>query len=100
MRNHGFLLTESGWQLSPAYDVNPIYFGTGLSLNISVTDNSLDFDLAVSVAKYFRLTDSQAASIIDQTKKVVGDWPKLADKYQISSKEKDMMAAAFELATA
>jgi len=100
LRNHGFLLTESGWQLSPAYDVNPIYFGTGLSLNISVTDNSLDFDLAVSVAKYFRLTDSQAASIIDQTKKVVSDWPKLADKYQISSKEKDMMVAAFELATA
>lgn len=32
---NGFLLTEGGWQLSPAYDINPTYFGTALSLNIS-----------------------------------------------------------------
>ncbi|MGI8634439.1 MAG: HipA domain-containing protein [Segetibacter sp.] len=23
LRNHGFLLTNNGWILSPAYDVNP-----------------------------------------------------------------------------
>ncbi len=40
LRNHGFLLTNDGWRLSPAYDVNPVYFGTGLTLNISETDNA------------------------------------------------------------
>jgi serine/threonine-protein kinase HipA len=40
LRNHGFLLTPDGWTLSPAYDVNPVYFGTGLTLNISETDNA------------------------------------------------------------
>ena len=49
MLNHGFLLTSDGWTLSPAYDVNPVYFGSGLTLNISETDNSLDWHLAKSV---------------------------------------------------
>jgi HipA-like C-terminal domain len=31
LRNHGFLLTPDGWTLSPAYDVNPVYCGTGIS---------------------------------------------------------------------
>ena len=35
LRNHGFLLTNQGWILSPAYDINPIETGTGLKLNIS-----------------------------------------------------------------
>jgi len=41
LRNHGFLLTERGWILSPAYDINPNETGLGLSLNISESDNSL-----------------------------------------------------------
>jgi serine/threonine-protein kinase HipA len=98
LRNHGFLLTEGGWQLSPAFDINPVYFGTGLSLNISTDDNSLDFDLALSVAEYFRLSNSKAKDIIAQTKKNVGKWSRLADKYQISRKEQDQMSVAFELA--
>ncbi|MDO6433488.1 HipA domain-containing protein [Flavitalea sp. BT771] len=98
LRNHGFLLTESGWQLSPAYDINPIYFGTGLSLNISSDDNSLDFDLALSVAGYFRVTSSQAKDIIIRTKKTVSKWRQLANKYQIPRQEQEQMSAAFELA--
>ena len=41
LRNHGFLLNKEGWSLSPAYDINPIEKGSGLSLNISEFDNSL-----------------------------------------------------------
>ncbi|MEO1655522.1 MAG: HipA domain-containing protein, partial [Bacteroidota bacterium] len=54
LRNHGFLLFKNGWKLSPAYDINPIEKGTGLSLNISEDDNSLDFDLCIEVIDYFR----------------------------------------------
>lgn len=96
LRNHGFLLTTNGWQLSPAYDVNPVYFGSGLSLNISETDNSLSFELVSDVAKYFRVTDRKAADIIKTTKTAVKGWHKLADKYKIPPQEKDKMAAAFE----
>ena len=96
LRNHGFLLTQNGWQLSPAYDINPIYFGKGLSLNISETDNSLNFDLAREVAKYFRVTSANADDFIASTEKVVKSWRRVAKKFKIPSREQDMMASAFE----
>jgi serine/threonine-protein kinase HipA len=96
LRNHGFLLTPNGWSLSPAYDVNPVYFGTGLTLNISETDNALDWDLAKSVAKYFRIKNAQAAEIIAQTRATVNQWPKIASKYKIKRSEQELMAQAFE----
>jgi serine/threonine-protein kinase HipA len=96
LRNHGFLLTPEGWSLSPAYDVNPVYFGTGLSLNISETDNALDWELARSVAGYFRIRDQDAQKMIDQTKKAVRLWPKIATKYKIKRSEQELMAPAFD----
>jgi len=96
LRNHGFLLPDDGWTLSPAYDVNPVYFGTGLTLNISETDNALDWDLARSVAKYFRIKDEQATAIIAKTRNTVGQWPKIAAKYKIKRSEQELMAQAFE----
>lgn len=96
LRNHGFLLSPTGWKLAPAYDVNPVYYGTGLSLNISETDNSLHFDIVREVAKYFRVKDSQAKETIGKTRQIVKQWGKLADKYKIPSKEQDLMSSAFE----
>lgn len=96
LRNHGFLLTRDGWTLSPAYDINPVYYGNGLTLNISETDNSLDWDLARSVAKYFRINDKRATDIITHTQKTVSQWPTIASKYKIKRAEQELMAQAFE----
>jgi serine/threonine-protein kinase HipA len=71
LRNHGFLLTPNGWKLSPAYDVNPNPKGTGLKLNISAHDNSLDLNLAIEVAPFFRLTNEKAIAIIQNTVNVI-----------------------------
>ena len=95
LRNHGFLLSETGWRLSPAYDINPNEYGKGLHLNISDTDNSLDLDLALSVAEYFRLDKQKADRIINQVKKSIGSWRRLAVKYKIPKAEQERMAAAF-----
>ena len=96
LRNHGFILSSQGWHLSPAYDVNPTSFGTGLTLNISETDNSLDFDLAISVSKYFRIENSIANTIVSEVKKEVKNWNKIARKYGIPKNEQDRMSTAFE----
>lgn len=64
LRNHGFLLTERGWTLSPVYDVNPFPDGTGLTLNISEDDNSLDLELALSVSPHFRIKPAEGTAII------------------------------------
>ena len=96
LRNHGFLLAEKGWRLSPAYDINPNEFGSGLSLNISEMDNSLDLELALSVAEYFRVDKQKANLIIEQVKSSVSNWRSVAKDIGIPKAEQDRMSKAFE----
>jgi serine/threonine-protein kinase HipA len=96
LRNHGFILTEKGWILSPAFDINPNEDGSGLSLNISLDDNSLDLDLTLEVADYFRLTNENALNIIETIKKSVINWRSVANKYQLPKSEQELMAKVFE----
>lgn len=98
LRNHGFLLTPKGWILSPAYDINPVYFGNGLTLNISENDNSLDLELALSVIKYFRVSRVDANKMIKEIRAAVSGWKKIATKYKIGNQEQERMASAFEWA--
>jgi serine/threonine-protein kinase HipA len=95
LRNHGFLLSEGGWQLSPAYDLNPDPNGAGLSLNISETDNALSFDLALEVAPFFRLKSSAAEAILREVREAVAGWKQHAKTLGIASSEQEIMAAAF-----
>jgi len=97
LRNHGFILTDKGWVLSPAYDINPVENGTGLKLNISENDNSLDFNLALVVLEYFRIDEKKALNIIKQIKSVVSDWRRVANSYNISKTEQELMATAFRI---
>lgn len=97
LRNHGFILTDKGWVLSPAYDINPVENGTGLKLNISENDNSLDFDLALEVIEYFRLDEKKGLNIIKQIKTVVSNWRSIADSYNISKTEQELMQKAFRI---
>jgi serine/threonine-protein kinase HipA len=96
LRNHGFLLTNQGYRLSPAYDINPNEFGGGLSLNISEKDNSLDLDLALSVSEYFWVDEKKATTIISKVKASVNNWRDTAKKVGISKTEQDRMSKAFE----
>lgn len=95
LRNHGFLLSDKGWILSPAYDINPVENATGLRLNISETDNSLDLNLAMEVIKYFRLSAEKATQIMEEVKNSVKAWRISAEKYKIPIAEQEIMAGAF-----
>ncbi|MFI8743847.1 type II toxin-antitoxin system HipA family toxin [Pseudomonas sp. NPDC077186] len=100
LRNHGFILVpDKGWQLSAAYDMNPVPYADGLKLNVSESDNALDLDLALSVAGYFRLKQQDALEIIEDFRtKVRLLWRPAAKKLGISVKEQGQMASAFRLA--
>lgn len=97
LRNHGFLLQERGWVLSPAYDINPVAMGLGLSLNISRDDNSQSFDLARSVAPIFRINHVRADAIIDEVVTVVRRWPEYGKHLQLPSHEVSRMKSAFRV---
>lgn len=97
LRNHGFILSEKGWMISPAFDINPDETGTGLSLNISGNDNSLSFELALETAEYFRLDIDEAEKIADEIKSNVSSWKAVAEKYGISKREQSSMEKAFRI---
>lgn len=97
LRNHGFILTDRGWTLSPAYDINPVENGTGLKLNISENDNSLDLDLALEVIEYFRLDKKKALEIIKNIKSKVSNWRSIANNNHLPKNEQDIMANAFKI---
>ena len=96
LRNHGFLLGQDGWKLSPAFDINPVPTGTGLTLNINDEDNSLNTELAMEVAEFFRLDLATAKEIVNDIKINVKNWQKIATRYNLSKREQDLMSAAFE----
>lgn len=95
LRNHGFMLTDKGWVLSPAYDINPVATGGGLALNISKEDNSQDLDLVVDVAPYFRINEDRAVEILQELTAIVRSWSDCARQLGIPSREIHLMEGAF-----
>lgn len=95
LRNHGFILTDKGWILSPAYDLNPSVEKEGLALNVDMDDNALSLELAKSVGIYFRLNEGGMNSIIDEIKNAVRNWQNIASEIGISRGEQEIMQHAF-----
>lgn len=95
LRNHGFILTEKGWILSPAFDINPSIDKDGLALNIDSHNNALDFELAKSVGEYFQLRDAEMNIILAEVKAAVGGWKNVARDIGISRAEQELMSGAF-----
>ena len=99
MRNHGFILTEKGWRLSPAYDMNPNEMGIGLTLNISENSNALDISLALETAHLYQLKTEKAESILKDMHQEISNWRAVAKKFGISNSEIEQTKRAFRLVT-
>ncbi len=96
LRNHGFILNEKGWELSPAYDLNPSIEKDGLALNIDMDDNALNFELAKSVGEFFRLSEDEMGAILNEVVAVVKDWKAVAKELGIKKSEMELMSRAFK----
>lgn len=98
LRNHGFILTENGWRLSPLYDVNPVPYGETLALNISMDDNFISMELVVSVAKYFNINEKEAKKAVNEIGMTVREhWERMAGKCGLSRRACEYMRPAFEM---
>ncbi|MDR0866796.1 MAG: type II toxin-antitoxin system HipA family toxin [Candidatus Symbiothrix sp.] len=95
LRNHGFIYTETGWTLSPAFDINANETGTGLKLNINEDDNSLDLDLVMSTASYYLLSGERANQIKKEVLDAVAKWREVAKKYKATPSEIEQKVRAF-----
>jgi len=97
LRNHGFILTDTGWRLSPAYDMNPNELGNGLTLNISENSNDLDISLALETAHLYQLKSDRAESILKEMQQEISHWRTIAKKFGISHSEIEQTKRAFRL---
>jgi serine/threonine-protein kinase HipA len=100
LRNHGFLYHgDDGWQLSPAYDLNPTPTDVKpriLTTAINETDTSASLATAMEVAGHFELNGARAKEIAAQVGKAASKWRDEAAGQGIVKNEIDRMASAFE----
>jgi serine/threonine-protein kinase HipA len=99
LRNHGFILTQSGWRLSPAYDMNPNEMGNGLTLNISENSNEQDVVLALETARLYQLKKEKAEAILIEMQNEISKWRIVAEQFGIRNSEIDQTKRAFRLVT-
>ena len=85
-RNHGFLLTEKGWTLSPAYDMNPS-LKEYQSLMISSTSNKADLNILLDACEEYMLPRVKAQRIIKEVCEALNDWTMEANRLGIVKKE-------------
>ena len=100
LRNHGLLHHDTGWMLSPAYDMNPTPSDQGprvLTLALDEReDRSADLNLALSVADIFGIEGDEAKAIVADVGQAVADWETVAARHGIPPTQRHYMSSAFE----
>jgi len=100
LRNHAFLYVgPEGWQLAPAYDLNPVPTDIRpriLTTAIDLDDGTASLDLAMTVTGYFELDEGEAKTIAGEVGQAVATWREEATRMGLTHTEIDRMASAFE----
>lgn len=96
LRNHGFIVENGKWRLSPAYDLNanlkrPYYLSLELDSGMPIES----VDTLFEVADYFRLNEKSATEQFNHIKSAVSEWRTIAAHLGISRREQDDMAICF-----
>jgi serine/threonine-protein kinase HipA len=98
LRNHGVLWEETGWKLSPLYDVVPhVEIGTERSLVLSVGEQGRLATVTNAMSKYaqFGLDRNAALEIIDRVWRVVSEWKSRFEESGVSGADIELVAGAF-----
>lgn len=94
-RNHGFLLTQKGWILAPAYDINPT-LSEEQSLLISASSSTSSLNILLNACEEYMLSKATAYNIIEEVIAAVKDWRKVANKLGASKRDMSYFAPRFE----
>ncbi len=100
LRNHGFLYEgQDGWRLAPAYDLNPVPVDIKpriLTTAIDTEDSTASLELALSVAAYFELEETDARAIAVEVGQAVRCWREEGTRLGLARSQLERMASAFE----
>lgn len=94
-RNHAFLLDKKGWELSPAYDMNPT---NSLYQALLIDDHSNDSDLnrLYEAHELYMLDDTTARGIIIDVTRNMKYWEGMAQDAGLSRREIFYFSERFE----
>jgi len=95
LRNHGFLYSDKGWRISPAFDMNPNIERTDFATSIDGSGARNTIERAIKVCEDFRIDNSRGLCIVNEMKEAVSNWRKVAKKLGISAKGIDNMKEGF-----
>jgi len=84
-RNHGFLLTDKGWTLAPAYDINPS-MSRSQCLLINENTEAADIGILRDSCESYMLDRKDAEDIISEVSDTIRDWRNVAKANGISSR--------------
>lgn len=100
LRNHGFLwFGQSGWRLSPAYDLNPTpeeHKARILMTKISLDDATCSIELALEQAGFFGMKRTLCQRIVKEVAVAVSGWRQVAMALGESKVAIERMSSAFE----
>jgi serine/threonine-protein kinase HipA len=95
LRNHGFILTGTGWILAPAFDLNPNLDRAEHVLNLDETDNRPSLATVIETSEWYQLSKDRGRAIVDEVLAVTRRWRTAAQQARIARADIELTAAAF-----
>lgn len=95
LRNHGFLLTSTGWRLAPAFDVNPNLDKAEHVLNLDETDNRPSLATVIETAEWYLSSKDRGVEIVDEILEQTRQWRSAAEHAGIARADIELTAGAF-----
>ena len=94
-RNHAFLLNKEGWELSPAYDMNPTN-NMYQALLVDVNSNASSLDLLYNAHELYMLDEHTAKTIIMDVVQNMMNWESKAVDVGFTKREISYFADRYE----
>jgi serine/threonine-protein kinase HipA len=95
LRNHGFLLTPTGWRLAPAFDLNPNTERADHVLNIDESDNRPSLATVIETAQWYVGSKDRGRAIITEILQETRRWRQAAQALRIARADVELTATAF-----
>jgi serine/threonine-protein kinase HipA len=95
LRNHGFLLTPTGWRLAPAFDLNPNTDRPDHVLNIDESDNRPSLANVIETSEWYVESKDRGQTIVAEVLHETRRWRQAAQALKIARADIELTAAAF-----
>jgi serine/threonine-protein kinase HipA len=95
LRNHGFILTPTGWRLAPAFDLNPNTDRADHVLNIDESDNRPSLATVIETSEWYVGSKDRGRAIVEQVLHETREWRRAAQALKIARADIELTATAF-----